>query len=664
MSEIETVDRSIEELTGRQALQNRIQSLEEERTQLCDNTPCPLCGSVEHPYAHGKTPDLRKTDAQLNEARQQRKELEKAHREAAKEIAEIEAEMRVRLQSQKEESKRLSGLKEKSGALIEQLGLKNEAVPSYPEVNQKHEESQSRLNAFETKYTAYLKKGRDKEKAQKAYDKEYQKYFHLQQQLETLAATQNTHENHVHYLKQECLRLDQEHSALEISLLESVRAYGIFTFANAGLEAIKEDLAHRLDTWKQQLEARNHVEGEIQKVLPQITIQKDHLTRVKDALLNLRNEKDQTASKIEEMSGKRQRLFGSKNPDHEEESLKNSVDIARMKAEALKDEWRSLQHQQTSVESRIQELTQITQARAHKLQADEAQFFALIVSGGFPDLEAYQKALLSHEEREQLEHIKNSLETKKSDLSADKKAAEKRLLELNQDHKTEETLEALETQIQEATDLYDSVKERVVQLKMILSENEKKQAGAKTLQEKIDRQSKETDIWRRLSLLIGSADGKKFRDFAQKMTLEMMIAHANRQLVKMSDRYLLRQSKIAPLELEVVDNYQAGEERSVKNLSGGEGFIVSLSLALGLSQMSSSKVRVDTLFLDEGFGTLDERALEVALDTLSELHQEGKVIGLISHVAILKERISTQIRVQPISGGRSRIEGPGCSEIK
>ena len=110
----------------------------------------------------------------------------------------------------------------------------------------------------------------------------------------------------------------------------------------------------------------------------------------------------------------------------------------------------------------------------------------------------------------------------------------------------------------------------------------------------------------------------------------------------MSDRYLLRQSKI-PLELDVVDNYQAGEERSVKNLSGGEGFIVSLSLALGLSQMSSSKVRVDTLFLDEGFGTLDERALEVALDTLSELHQEGKVIGLISHVTVLKERISTQL---------------------
>jgi DNA repair protein SbcC/Rad50 len=130
----------------------------------------------------------------------------------------------------------------------------------------------------------------------------------------------------------------------------------------------------------------------------------------------------------------------------------------------------------------------------------------------------------------------------------------------------------------------------------------------------------------------------------------------------MSDRYLLRQSKISPLELEVVDNYQAGEERSVKNLSGGEGFIVSLSLALGLSQMSSSKVKVDTLFLDEGFGTLDERALEIALDTLSELHQEGKVIGLISHVTVLKERITTQIKVQPISGGRSRIDGPGCRQ--
>ncbi|MCO5762605.1 MAG: hypothetical protein NHG36_13980 [Chromatiaceae bacterium] len=130
----------------------------------------------------------------------------------------------------------------------------------------------------------------------------------------------------------------------------------------------------------------------------------------------------------------------------------------------------------------------------------------------------------------------------------------------------------------------------------------------------------------------------------------------------MSDRYLLIHDDDRPLELSVIDNYQAGEVRSTKNLSGGESFIVSLALALGLSQMASRKVRVDSLFLDEGFGTLDEEALDTALATLAGLRQEGKLIGVISHVATLKERIATQIQVIPLTGGRSRLAGPGCAK--
>ena len=163
--------------------------------------------------------------------------------------------------------------------------------------------------------------------------------------------------------------------------------------------------------------------------------------------------------------------------------------------------------------------------------------------------------------------------------------------------------------------------------------------------------------------LIRSADGKKYRNFAQGLTFELMVSHANRQLEKMTDRYLLVRDEDQPLELNVVDNYQAGEIRSTKNLSGGESFIVSLSLALGLSKMASRKVRVDSLFLDEGFGTLDEDALETALETLSGLKQDSKLIGIISHVPALKERISTQITVQPVSGGKSVINGPGCERI-
>src|SRR5690554_8048084 len=122
-----------------------------------------------------------------------------------------------------------------------------------------------------------------------------------------------------------------------------------------------------------------------------------------------------------------------------------------------------------------------------------------------------------------------------------------------------------------------------------------------------------------------------------------MVRHANHTLQQMSDRYLLVRDQTEPLELNVMDNYQAGEVRSVKNLSGGESFIVSLALALGLSQMASQTVQVDSLFLDEGFGTLDEEALDVALTTLAQLQGEGKLIGIISHVPALKERIATQI---------------------
>jgi exonuclease SbcC len=207
------------------------------------------------------------------------------------------------------------------------------------------------------------------------------------------------------------------------------------------------------------------------------------------------------------------------------------------------------------------------------------------------------------------------------------------------------------------------LRETIAGIKHKLSANTAARDLMKEKQEAIEAQKKECLRWENLHELIGSSDGKKYRNFAQGLTFEMMVGHANRQLQRMSDRYLLIRDDEQPLELNVVDNYQAGEFRSTKNLSGGESFIVSLSLALGLSQMASRNVRVDSLFLDEGFGTLDEEALDTALETLAGLQQDGKLIGVISHVSALKERISTQILVTPLNGGRSQISGPGCAKI-
>jgi exonuclease SbcC len=125
----------------------------------------------------------------------------------------------------------------------------------------------------------------------------------------------------------------------------------------------------------------------------------------------------------------------------------------------------------------------------------------------------------------------------------------------------------------------------------------------------------------------------------------------------MSDRYLLKRSdeKLNPFELTVIDKYQNGEERTAKNLSGGEKFIISLALALGLANMAGKNMRIDTMFIDEGFGTLDAQYLVVAVDALRNLQSEGKIIGVISHMAELKEQIPTHIEVIPGGNGHSKI---------
>ena len=252
------------------------------------------------------------------------------------------------------------------------------------------------------------------------------------------------------------------------------------------------------------------------------------------------------------------------------------------------------------------------------------------------------------------------LDDRQTELKARQKDREAHLAKELALKLTDEPLEALEPRFKEQEETLKEVRDTIAGLKHKLNENTVAKERMETKQAAIEAQKNECRRWENLHELIGSADGKKYRNFAQGLTFDMMIGHANRQLQNMTDRYLLTRDDASPLELNVIDNYQAGEIRSTKNLSGGESFIVSLALALGLSHMASQNVRVDSLFLDEGFGTLDEEALDTALETLASLQHDGKLIGVISHVSALKERISTQIQVTPQTGGRSVLSGPGC----
>nr|WP_306414595.1 SbcC/MukB-like Walker B domain-containing protein [Corallococcus carmarthensis] len=173
----------------------------------------------------------------------------------------------------------------------------------------------------------------------------------------------------------------------------------------------------------------------------------------------------------------------------------------------------------------------------------------------------------------------------------------------------------------------------------------------------------EAEVWKTLGDLIGSHDGKKFKVFAQSLTLDALLLHANAHLRELARRYRLERVPGHDLDLQVVDGDMGDEVRSVASLSGGESFLVSLALALGLASLSSETTQVETLFIDEGFGTLDPETLEVALATLDALQATGRQVGIISHVSGLAERIGVQVRVVKQGGGRSKLVVEGDAGI-
>lgn len=184
------------------------------------------------------------------------------------------------------------------------------------------------------------------------------------------------------------------------------------------------------------------------------------------------------------------------------------------------------------------------------------------------------------------------------------------------------------------------------------TENKAKVSG---LQEELNVRRSESERWAKLNELAGSADGAKFRRIAQGYTLDILLNYANVQLRELTRRYRLERVP-ETLALQVIDRDMCDEVRTVHSLSGGESFLVSLALALGLSSLSSNRMRVESLFIDEGFGSLDAETLRVAMDALESLRTQGRKIGVISHVQEMTEHIPVRICVNRAGNGRSFLE--------
>lgn len=259
-----------------------------------------------------------------------------------------------------------------------------------------------------------------------------------------------------------------------------------------------------------------------------------------------------------------------------------------------------------------------------------------------------------NQEKQYLTDLKNKELSAKTTLDERKN---RYLKHLQADDKPldEDTKDSLTEKLSLATSQIETINQRLSEIGVSLLSHEKGKEQIKTFEKELNEKTDLYENWSKLNELLGSANGNKFKTIAQGYTLDVLLSYANKHLMELSPRYSLE--KISDtLALQVVDNDMLGEVRSVHSLSGGESFQISLALALGLSSLSSNKMTIESLFIDEGFGALDIDTLSVAMDALDNLQTQGRKIGVISHVEEMKERISTQIQVIKSANGRSSIK--------
>lgn len=371
------------------------------------------------------------------------------------------------------------------------------------------------------------------------------------------------------------------------------------------------------------------------------------------------------AAAIAALRAERKAILDDRDADEEEARLKNACSKAQEKADQTQAEMNQAEEALNRTNGAAISIGNQIRHLEPELANSYGEFKNRLAQAGWDEgafLEARQEASairqLEAEERE-LERTRTELETKTRD--------KQRELEEELDLKlTDQDIPALQREAGSLAEIHKTMHEARAALIQELRQNEERQVKTKAIRSELEQRQKDWEKWNQLDSLIGSADGKKFRAFAQNITLDLLLESANQQLGRITDRYTLQRRATSGsghekfLELAVIDNYQGGEVRTIENLSGGETFIISLALALGLSAMSGKQSGLGSLFLDEGFGTLDRETLETAIGAIAGLRSEGKLIGIISHVEALQERIPVQIRVKPKDLGRSEIYGPGC----
>ena len=596
-------------------------SLTVHRQNLKVDEACPLCGSLEHPYVKTYEEKTDEAKTHLKKITKEKEALDKQLQVAEKEFAGKQSEQKSLEKQQKELDANIDKLKKQFAEQKEKLQFSFEL---------------GEQNFYQT-FIEEKKKEEEKLHANRDAFEKREKELALLKLLNEIA-------DKVNVISDAQLFIDDVLKPFQHLLVEE-----------ANIAAKMKDLKKQYEQYqKQKQDVLEFEKGKLQST--------EKLNSLQESIVRLQKEKEdlqEKCSKIQEQLKKLRQnrfdLLGDKSVEKEQEKWNKHLQDIRKQCEQEEKELAVAKEKEKNLLKLQSETIAKQKKLATLIQAAEVKLLEQLKQYQIQKVDVASERLLSKEIAGEIEKKERSLEERKVAFNQTKKETEERLkilLAKDNERDYEGLFQEKEEKEQENNSLNQTIGAIVERQKK--DESNRKLAG--DFLKELEKQQKECKRWANLNELIGDATGNKYSKFAQELTLRQMLSLANQHLLKLNPRYLLKFDSRQSEDLFVVDTLQGNEERSVKTLSGGESFLISLALALGLSDLAGQNTQLESLFIDEGFGSLDQETLESALETLERLQSESnRTIGIISHVEALKERITTQIELVKDSSGNSQI---------
>lgn len=636
-----------------QQLVSQEEQLAQYRQLLKDDEACPLCGATEHPLSADMSIDIPQTVARKQQAEQRLIQLEQDGKA-----------VREKLDSLSEK------IKQCQAQLTENTEIKTELSQQWQASMAKLQwdcdiSDQQKLQAYEQGQKDQLEHLTKQLKNLSQLDKD------IQSKKETLNITQRDSDQLSHQLtllEQSQASLQQNHQSAtqeHQNLVDSTQQQHTALLNNIAALGYKlsteTDLKQWLQNKKQDVQAYQLKIREKEQLSEQIAVKRVEKSALQGLLQTLNSQltAEQAAlekleTELAEKTHQRQQLFGQQSVAQARDELDSQLQKAEQNYQLCLTKHKAFEQQHNDLSASIKALTEQHTELNQSLTEQTDKWQTSLAASIFAEQAEFEAALLPEEQRNSLINLKQHLDAQLNRAQTLLEQSTKQLKELEQLPEAPEWAQTNKAQVQAQLQLVQTEKDTLVErrggISSQLANDQNESSRQQALLQQIEQQKQDYDELSYLHGLIGSASGDKFRRFAQGLTLDNLVYLANKQLDRIHGRYLLKRKEEQGLALTVLDTWQGDVERDTKTLSGGESFLVSLALALALSDLVSHKTSIDSLFLDEGFGTLDAETLDIALDALDNLNASGKMIGVISHIEAMKERIPNQLRVTKKSG--------------